>query len=1837
LNKFQNLTGIKLQLQRCNIESLLDTEMQIKKITGFILWLIIIILTTISAAFYQENILLITYGKDAYSIEGDNDYEQEIIIRVPKKIKNNLYMRIFDPDVGGSLDDKYNWSWNTRTRFEFSGANNKIISGEEFGVDSKKDKKWYTLARFNPDDGELQDDYYIFKLHVKGLAGDDGNIFDLFVSRYSDKNQKQDGVVMLNYEPTVRLPEKQETAELRFFIPEEISEINVRNFDLADADIKLTTAFRSDLEGTSSGQGEWIDSKITLMDIEAGRWGALKYSGGNETPNDATFVLIDHKKENVPVQLPILIPKRANHRPIPEIHVTYLPDCYSVSFDASKSEDPDGDNLAYFWKFGDGKTGKGIRVTHKYNQKTDFEVTLIVADDSRNVDNSALITERIHINLSPVAQLSVKSSEVSETSELFRPESAHLTGDKIVIAPEQEIVFDGSASSDSDGDIQEYLWNFGDGKTGSGEKISHSFKKSGIYKIKLTVKDDSQSPCNTDTAVKEILVNSQPLVKIDKNKITGAVGESLLFEAVQTCGVFKTPQVFCVKDIDGEIVRYLWNFGDGTEEEGKNVKHSYLQPGKYTAMLTVEDNSCVSNSSASDRMIVIINDPPVPKFEARNAKQEVRTRFAAGETIYFDGSASFDNDGKIISYSWDFGDSVKSSEVSETSELFGPEQASGVRSTHKYDRPGTYQVVLTVQDDSGTLSASESESLSVIINDPPVPKFIIQNSKFEAKSRFAPGETVYFDASESYDSDGAIISYSWDFGDSIKSSEVSKTSELFKGGVKVTHIYDHPGTYQVILTVQDESETISSIRSEKLSVIVNQAPEANAGPDQRVTASEIHFDGTGSTDSDGKITDYHWDFGDGETGNGAAPVHIFKNPGTYHVKLTVKDDSETGNNQASDEMTVIINHKPIADAGPDQIGSPGETISFNGDSSYDPDGKISTYKWDFGDGESGSGEKVSHIYKKTGRYMVQLTVTDDTNHNNAIDKDNLILFINAPPVAKIHSLINAQLKVDTLTLSPPYKILIAAPGQEITLDAGNSYDSDGNIVEYRWDFPMLKTSEVSETSEVFSETEKLSFLKKLSFSAPGINRVILTVKDDNGAISQDRILIRINHSPEARAGIRNQESGMGKSRAVICERSVQFDGSASADPDGDPLSYLWDFGDGTPQKSGINVIHTYKEGGTYPVMLTADDGTGLENSKHTSVFTLKINEHPVADVGKESNIFKSGVCAGDVVVFSGGSSYDPDGGALKYYWDFGDSTTADGFNPIKIFKRGGYYQVTLTVEDDSGLTCNRASDQMVIRVMESPVADAGDDMVVCANTEVHFDGSKSYDTDGVVNSFVWDFGDGSVANGIKPVHIYKESGIYLVKLTITGDPIGFCNNEDSAAISVTVQESPESIFTYPLFIHAGGVAEFDGSASKGNGSEIVSWDWDFGDGKSGSGAAVSHLYQNPGRYPVALTIKTDAKSRCNLVTTQKFIVVNAQPVADAGEEIFTGIDQTIVFNGSKSHDPDGSIVAYQWDFGDGATSTGMEVSHAYLSGGRYPVLLKVRDNTETGNNQAEDKIWVTVNHTPRAEFRSQKSVCAGEKFILSAEKSTDPDGDMIKSKKSRYYWNFGDGKSDEGLTVSHSYKTPGKYQITLIADDGTGVSNSRNETQEWIKVNYPPTADAGLDKIACPGEAVTFDASASGDTDGTILKYHWNFDGSKSEEGKTVTHLFDKPGKYKVNLAVSDDSETSCNTDEDTVWITVNTPPVADAGSDQNGYIGGAHDALFFDAGGSSDADGDPIICYWDFGDGNYMTGAQVFHTYTQPGTYKVSLKVNDGAGTGCSEVLDELTVQVQNHIKKGD
>ncbi len=1763
-----------------------------KKFPLFLLWMLIL---TASPAMTQEHrILLITYGADSLTVEGDNDHEQEIIIRVPTEIRYWLYLRIFDADVGGNLDAAFGFgqNWDTRTEFDFVGA--KRLRREIFAVDEEKDHAWHSFVRFSPEEGERINGHYQFKLRVRGLSGDDGNLFDLFISRNPNENRAAKGVEMFSYEPTIRLPREKITAEMRFPVSDHVPEIVVHGFDMAHARMWVSTPFRSEIRVASSGQDEWKSTPIKLTEIEKTgpqltgkeRWLALNFSGGREIPNDASFIISDHKEQRLPIQLPVRVIKKPNAPPTPEIQVRYLSDCHSVAFDASGSTDKDGDRLTHFWDFGDGQHANASRVIHRYENPSQFDVALVTVDDSGQINDSSIQKVAIHVNHPPIAKAQ---------SSKFKVQHSKFKGYHLIASPGQEIPFDGSASNDPDGEIIRQLWNFDDGSIGEKLVAPHTFEKSGHYVVSLRVEDNSLTPCNHHTDFLNVLINAQPFVKAGPDRI-GAVGEIFVFAPEDTY------------DSDGEISNHLWDLGDGSRKQGKQITHAFAAPGEYTVELTVEDDSGTQNRAASDPFTVVVNDPPVPighsDFEFQVSDDEVQHRVAVGETFQFDGSESYDPDGKIIGHVWDFGDPDSG----------GKNRAERAKTSHVYARPGRYTVTLTVQDDSETLSEKKSVQLTVVVNDPPVPKFDIRDSSLTLRNRAATDEAVLFDASGSVDPDGRIVAHFWNFGDKSEGT-----------GATISHPYRQPGEYPVTLTVQDDSETSSMKQSVTQTVIVNDPPVADAGPDQHVTASAVHFDGGKSKDPDGEIILHHWDFGDGSTGTGPQPVHVYGNPGTYAARLTVTDDSGTLSKQTSDEMTVIVNHKPIADAGPDQFGVPGQAIHFDASGSFDPDGHIRKYLWDLGDGKRAETSKplVSHVYKSSGAYLVRLTLHDDTGHHAAMDKDDALVTVNARPVARITSRRQGGPIAHHPSPIAPDRVIIAAPGDAITFDGGDSHDPDGKISEWRWDFGA-SNSDALETVQGTKTVRR--------YPVPGIYSATLTVEDDSGlanARAQESLPIRINHRPTSIPG-RN---------ILTCDRTIHFDGSASADPDGDPLNCLWDFGDGSPRKTGVRAIHTYQKGGMYPVILTVDDGMALKNSTHTAAFTVAINEPPVADAGDDET-----VCAGDVVLFSGGRSNDPEGGMLKYQWDFGDGTTTASLNPTKIYKRGGIYQVTLTVEDDSGLACNTSSDQMVVRVAEAPVAQFGEDRTVCANTHVHFDGSVSYDVDGQINRFEWDFGDGTAGGGPTPVHVYKVPGIYPVRLTITGDPTGSCDAKDTAEIVVSVEEAPEARFTGPAIIAVGKPATFDGSESKSNGSKILSHTWDFGDGKKGKGPKATHAFRKPGRYFAGLTIKTDSKTGCNSITTRNMVVVNGPPVANAGKDQFVGVNEVVILDGSASQDADGSIVDYRWDLGDGETASGIQVRHQYQAGGGYPVTLRVIDDTPAENNSAVDKILITVNTPPHpvvsivakgqtTPVGEKFHACAGEKIAFRAENSVDPDGDLLKSKKSRFYWNFGDGRSAEGLRASHTYTAAGKYVCTLIVDDGSGVSNSQGQSNLLVIVNHPPVADAGPDRVVCPGETVTFDASGSRDPDMAgqpLLTCHWNFGDGHAATGEKVTHLFDKPSQYEVHLTVTDESGTICGTDEDRVFVKVNAAPVAQAGPDKEAFCRGAHDAVFFDATESHDPDGDPLSYHWDFGDDQHEVGPQVFHTYAQPGTYTVRLRIRDGQGTNCSEVQDERTVTVR-------
>jgi len=1291
------------------------------------------------------------------------------------------------------------------------------------------------------------------------------------------------------------------------------------------------------------------------------------------------------------------------------------------------------------------------------------------------------------------------------------------------------ISFDASQTTDQDGHRLKFLWRFSDGSEQSGPSVVKDYAAPGRFTERLEVTDNSGQIGSGSDADIPVLVKFPPVPNIQAPAVVGT-GEAVVFDASASDAT------------DWQVTHYEWLFNDGQTAHGRTVTRHFDKPGTYGVSLRIRDNSGHACDSASIDIPVRVNAAPVAE-----AGPDIRTE--VGTKLTFDGSDSYDTDGAIVAHRWDLGDGASAEKKTVV---------------HAYRAPGTYTATLTVADDANVSNSQASDSATIRVNAPPVPVAGDDRS-------VAIGEVISFDAGQSSDSDGRIIAYDWDFG--AGPDGVGKTVEF---------AYAKPGTYTVRLTVTDDSGTGTKSVTDTLTVRVNAPPVAAAGDDQWVTASAVQFDASGSSDADDQIETYEWDFGDGTTGTGVAPSHVYRKPGTYIVRLTVTDASGTLRNSSSDTMQVIINTPPIADAGPDLFGAPGEELTFQASRSVDPDGDIVDYTWDFKDGTTGSGEIATHAFEKPGTYYVRLKVADETGHDKAVDYDETEVVINAQPIADAGD------------------DILVAPGQMALLDASRSYDSDGEVTDFRWDID-------GQEEPVFAKTHQVSF------DTPGVYTATLTIADDSGAensLAEDQVTIRVNHRPVAEAG-----------QDVFTARSfVLFDGSASTDADGDGLNYVWDFGDGNTA-TGAVVAHTYADGGTYPVVLTVSDGNGLENSDHRDAMTVRINHAPIAVAGENQRI-----CTGDILVLDGSKSYDPEGGVLKYVWDFGDGKTADIVNPTTSYRRDGVYEVTLAVKDDSGLSNATHADQIAVTVDQAPVADGGPDMKVCANTEVFFDGSGSWDADGVVNRFLWDFGDGGSSGGDKPKHIYRRAGTYRARLTIEGDQVGQCDTRATDEVVVEVTAAPVPLIEALDVVPVGTKVAFDGSTSYLDDGVITGWSWDFADGTTAEGALQNHVFEKAGVYRVALTVDSTAESaECRQISAYHLITVNDAPVAEAGEDIVAGINEEILLDASGSSDPDDGISSYVWDLGDGTIGEGIEFRHRYTKPGVYEVKLSVTDTAGVANSTSTDTVRVTILDGATAVLDMPSAVCVGELAEFSAAKSASLEAPIVA-----YRWSMGDGTTSTAESLTKRYVNPGKYTVSVLVDDGLGRASSTGEAASVLHVNRSPIAVAGRNRYACPGVPVRFDASASSDPDGNISSVNWSFGDGGSGEGMTPEHTFDKPGTYEVEMKVTDNSGASCSTQTDKLTVIVNAPPSADAGPDREVFIGGANDAELFSGWRSYDPDGTDLAHVWDFGADGQRQGERVSHAFGAPGDYDVTLTVTDGTGLSCGTASDTMRVKVR-------
>ena len=347
-------------------------------------------------------------------------------------------------------------------------------------------------------------------------------------------------------------------------------------------------------------------------------------------------------------------------------------------------------------------------------------------------------------------------------------------------------------------------------------------------------------------------------------------------------------------------------------------------------------------------------------------------------------------------------------------------------------------------------------------------------------------------------------------------------------------------------------------------------------------------------------------------------------------------------------------------------------------------------------------------------------------------------------------------------------------------------------------------------------------------------------------------------------------------RETACN-TFTFDGSASADPDHDWLDYRWEFGDGMAAM-GILVRHTYAEAGDYRVVLKVHDHWSADCCTAETEQVVRVNIPPTAVLEVPPR-----TCTGIPTFFSGMDSSDSAGEQLRYHWEFGDGTEAEGETVTHVYNQGGRYTVQLLVDDGRGTSCSTDRVTTTLEINSPPVVQVSEPVTMCATTSrqsltVSLDALQSHDPDLDPLAYYWDFGDGTAGRGMFLSHTYQRGGRYLATVTVD-DGTGTACSTVSAAVPVHVNHVPRVVVPSVVNATPETPAVFDASRSSDPDGDALTYRWNFGDGHTGVGPLVQHHYATSGTFNVTVTIDDGSGMSCGTVTEHLLADINAPPVA----------------------------------------------------------------------------------------------------------------------------------------------------------------------------------------------------------------------------------------------------------------------------------------------------------------------------------------------------------------------
>jgi len=399
-----------------------------------------------------------------------------------------------------------------------------------------------------------------------------------------------------------------------------------------------------------------------------------------------------------------------------------------------------------------------------------------------------------------------------------------------------------------------YSWNFGDENLSYQQNPTHRYENNDItYNVTLVV--TNQYNQSNQTSLSIIINNSAPISLFSWVPNPGIVNETISF--IGNCN-----------DIDGDIITWFWDFGDNSNSTQQNsTQHMYTQSGQYPVLLNITDND--GNTSTYSHMIDVTYRPTA-NFSINTSNP------TTSDTVNLTDS-SIDLDGSIASWSWDFDDNN------------GIQEDSTEQNPHySYTDNGTYTITLNITDNTG--ATNQTSQTITVLNTPPTANFTY------TPHSATDLQTITFNNC-SVDTDGYITNCVWTFGDGVTNNSMNVTS----------HQYTDDGIYTVTLNVTDNDGDTDEISRNITIANVKPTADFTFEPSNPEVGETIWFNDT-STDNDGTIVNWSWDFGDDSTNTSRNTTHSCSTLESYNITLIVTDDD---GNTSSETKNIILKQTTI--------------------------------------------------------------------------------------------------------------------------------------------------------------------------------------------------------------------------------------------------------------------------------------------------------------------------------------------------------------------------------------------------------------------------------------------------------------------------------------------------------------------------------------------------------------------------------------------------------------------------------------------------------------------------------------------------------------------------------------------------------------------------------------------------------------------------------------------------------------------------------------------------------------------------------------------------------------